>query len=104
MLSSEVHCVYGCVQHCVHVCACVCHCVFACVSLDHRDSPVLTWPGTSEGSGQTADGAIVDMHCLDEQGSQNIICYGTSLGKVHALDMRVGKPVWTLQQEYRTGH
>lgn len=85
----------------VSVTVCVIVCV--CVSLEHKDTPVLTWPGTSDASSMTADGAIVDMHCLDEQGPQNIICYGTSMGKVHGLDLRVGRPVWTLQQEYRMG-
>ena len=72
-------------------------------SVEHKDKPILTWPGTAEGNGQVADGAIVEMHCLDEQGPQNIICYATSMGRVHGMDIRVGQPVWTVQQEYKTG-
>ena len=90
---------------CVCVCLSVTVCATVCVwsSVEHKDKPILTWPGTAEGNGRVADGAIVEMHCLDEQGPQNIICYATSMGRVHGMDIRVGQPVWTVQQEYKTG-
>ena len=87
---------------CVHVCVslCVSLCMSVCVSLGRKDTPVHTWSGAAADSDRAA---IVELHCLDEQGLGNIVCYGTTMGRVHGMDLRVGKPVWTLQQEYKTG-
>lgn len=87
---------------CVRVCVslCVSLCMSVCASLGRKDTPVHTWSGAAADSDRAA---IVELHCLDEQGLGNIVCYGTTMGRVHGMDLRVGKPVWTLQQEYKTG-
>ena len=89
-----------CLHACVRVSLCVSLCMSVCVSLGRKDTPVHTWSGAAADSDRAA---VVELHCLDEQGPGNIVCYGTTMGEVRGMDLRVEKPVWTLQQEYKTG-